>query len=442
MDRKTDQTTHYVPSLRDESMLFGKQRKTVAVSSAPGKEQRVPFTASGRASAPFALARGTNVDSIYQDAVGYLWVGGGGCGIDRFDERKRRFKHYHHNLNDPNSLISDNVYTIHGDRDGHIWVGGQYGISRFDPAKDGFTNYVPVPSDPASLLNWIWTIYHDRSGMLWLGTFGGALIRFDDKADRFVTYAPDSRDLHKLNGGGITSIHKDRTGTLWVGGFDGLYRFDRRSGAFTRYTETQGLPSSTIRCILEDKIGRLWLSTQKGISRFDAGTETFRNYDVSDGLQSNEFSDGCYEGQDGEMFFGGSNGFNAFFPDNIRDNPYVPPVVITDFTIFNKPVPIGAKSALRKAIPYIDSLTLPYRDNDFSFEFAALSYANSQKNRYRYRLEGFDPGWNETGSKRRLATYTNLDAHKYVFACRDQTVMAYGMKKACHCPFSSRRRGG
>jgi len=136
---------------------------------------------------------------------------------------------------------------------------------------------------------------------------------------------------------------------------------------------------------------------------------------VSDGLQSNEFGKVCYQSPDGEMFFGGSHGFNVFFPEIIRDNPYVPPVVITSFKIFNKPVPIGAKSVLKKAIPYVDSLTLSYRDNVFSFEFAALSYANSPKNRYRYKLEGLEPGWNEVGSKQRLATYTNLDPGKYIF---------------------------
>jgi signal transduction histidine kinase/streptogramin lyase len=296
-----------------------------------------------------------------------------------------------------------------------MWVGGQYGLSRFDPATDGFANYRPVPTNPASLANWIWTIYQDRSGTLWLGTFGGALIRSDDKAQTLMTYAPDSRDSHRLNGGGLTTIHEDRTGTLWVGGFDGLYRFNRQSGTFARYTEGQGLPSSTIRCIQEDGLGRLWLSTQKGISRFDPKLETFRNYDVSDNLQSNEFSDGCYQGPDGEIFFGGSNGFNAFFPEQVLDNPYVPPVAITSLKIFNEPVPIGANSVLKKAVPYVDSLTLSYRHNVFSFEFAALSYANSQKNRYRYKLENFDRRWNEVGSKQRLATYTNLDPGKYVF---------------------------
>jgi ligand-binding sensor domain-containing protein/signal transduction histidine kinase len=361
------------------------------------------------------LGKGTNVNGIYKDATGHLWVGGGGGGLVRFDEHTGSIKRYRHNPDDPSSLISDDVITIYEDRSGQIWVGQQYGISRYNPATDGFTNYRPVPDNSASLNNWIWVIYQDRSGAMWLGTFGGALIRFDDKAKTFVTYAPDSRDPLKLNGGGITTVHEDRTGTLWVGTFDGLYQFNRQNGTFMRYTDSQGLPSSTIRCILEDRVGRLWLSTQRGISRFDPSTQTFRNYDVSDGLQSNEFSDGCYEGPEGEMFFGGSNGFNAFFPVNVRDDPYVPPIVITSFKIFNKSVPIGPKSVLKKAIPYVDSLTLPYRDNVFSFEFAALSYANSNKNRYRYKLEHFESEWNEVDSKQRLATYTNLDPGKYVF---------------------------
>jgi signal transduction histidine kinase len=294
-------------------------------------------------------------------------------------------------------------------------VGQQGGIGRLDSATDGFTTYRPVPDNPASLANYVWVIYQDRSGMLWAGTWGGTLIRFDEKAKTFVNYPPDTRDPHRLNGGGINTIHEDRNGTLWVGTFDGLYRYNRQSETFTRYTERQGLPSSSIRCILEDGDGRLWLSTQKGISRFDPRRQTFRNYDVSDGLQSNEFSTGCYQGADGEMFFGGSNGFNGFFPRNVRDSPYVPPIVITSFKIRNEPVAIGVQSVLMKAIPYVDSLTLSYRDIVFSFEFAALSYANSEKNRYRYKLENFDPSWSEVSSKQRLATYTNLDPGRYVF---------------------------
>jgi len=382
LDRKTGGITHYVPSPENKN----------------------------------ALSKGMNVVGIYEDARGHLWLGGWGSGLDRFDERTGQYKHYRYNPGAPNSLISDGVYNIYGDRSSRIWVGQLYGLSRLDPATEQFTNYRPDPRNQTWSGSSVLGIDQDRFGTMWFGTSGGALIRLDDKTGTLVSHPPDSRDPHKLNGGPITVIHEDRAGTLWVGAWDGLYRYNRQDETFTRYTESQGLPSSVIQGMLEDKAGRLWLSTKKGMSRFDPKTETFRNYDVSDGLQGDDFSTGCYQqGPDGEMFFGGSNGFNAFFPENIRDNPYVPPVVITSFKIFNKPVLIGARSVLTKAISYVDKLTLSYRDNVFSFEFAVLSYANSRKNHYRYKLENFDPGWNEVGSAQRLATYTNLDPGNYFF---------------------------
>ena len=382
LDRKTGELTHYTP---------GPENKD-------------------------AISKGMNVAGICKDARGYLWLGGWGSGLDRFDQRTGHFKHYRPTPDSASSLISDGIYGIYGDRSGHIWVGQLYGLSRLDPATEQFTSYRPDPRNPTWNGSSVWGIYQDSSGTLWLGTTGGALLRYDEKTGTLVSCPRKLRDRHTLAGGPITAIHEDRTGELWVGAWDGLYRYNRQNETSTRYTEGQGLPSSAILGILEDKAGKLWLSTKKGISRFDPRTKTFRNYDVSDGLQGDEFSEGCYfQGPDGEMFFGGSNGFNAFFPENIQDNPYVPPVVITSFKIFNKPVPIGAKSVLKKAIPYVDSLTLPYRKNVFSFEFAALSYANSHKNRYRYKLEDFDPDWNEVGSKQRLATYMNLDPGKYVF---------------------------
>ena len=383
LDRKTGQITHYPPGSGSKN----------------------------------ALGKGSALrHNIYRDARGYLWLGGWGV-LDRFDERSGQFKHYQHKPDDPNSLLSNEILCIYEDRSGKLWLGQVSGLSRLDPATDKFINYRNNPADPASLGdNGVSAIYQDRSGTLWFGTWKGTLSRFDDKTNTFVNFRADSHDPHKLSGARIDAIHEDQAGILWVGTTGGLYRYNRENETFTHYTENQGLPSGAIQCILDDRSGRLWLGTKKGISRFDPQRETFRNYDVSDGLQSNEFSQGCYEdSQSGEMLFGGNNGITTFFPENIRDNPYVPPVVLTGFKIFNKPVPIGPDSVLKKAIPYADSLTLSYRDNVFSFEFAALSYANSQKNRYRYKLENFESGWNEVGSKQRLATYTNLDPGKYFF---------------------------
>jgi len=364
---------------------------------------------------PNALSKGSDLNSIYRDSRGYLWMGGWGGGLDRFDERTGQFRHYRHNPDDPASLISDNVLSVYEDRGGRLWVGHQGGVSLYHPGTGRFTSFQPGPNAWESSVT---AIYQDRSGTLWVGSWDGLLSRFDEKTKTFATYMPDARDPHKLPGGYIGAIREDRAGALWVGTSTGVCRYNRQSETFMRYAESQDLPtvSNFITGILEDAAGRLWLSTKKGISRLDPKTGTFRHYDVSDGLAGNEFYTRCYQqGQNGEMFFCGSNGITAFFPENIRDNPYVPPVVLTSFKIFNQPVPTSPKSVLNKAIPYVESLTLSYRDNVFSFEFAALSYANSKKNRYRYKLEPLEPGWNEVGSKQRLATYTNLDPGRYVF---------------------------
>jgi PAS domain S-box-containing protein len=169
--------------------------------------------------------------------------------------------------------------------------------------------------------------------------------------------------------------------------------------------------------ILEDKKGRLWLSTANGLSRFDPQTDSFRNYTESDGLQSNTFYpySAYSKSLSGQMFFGGPNGFNAFYPDQIVDNPHPPPVLITDFQLANKPVPIGAESVLQKSILETDEIVLSYQDRVLSFEIAVLNYQAPEKNRYNYIMEGFEQEWNEVDHTRRFVTYTNLDPGEYVF---------------------------
>ncbi len=381
LDRRTGRITHYVPGPKSRN----------------------------------ALSKGVELSAICEDARGYLWLGGWQAGLDRYDKRTGQFKHYGHNASNPGSLMSDNVLSLYQDRSGNLWVGQTGGVSRFDPATQQFVNY---PTGPNILYNTVSAIYEDRSGVLWLGKWDGVMSRLDAKTKALVNYPSDPGDPHKLQGGSIDVIYEDRAGTLWVGTETGLCQYNRQNETFTCYSESQDLSSvsNNISGLLEDAHGRLWLSTKSGIFRFDPQTGTFRHYDTSDGLQSNEFRDRAFaQGPDGEMFFGGDNGITMFLPEDIRDSPYVPPVIVTSFKIFNKTVPIGANSILKKSISFVDALTLSYRDSVFSFEFAALSYANSKKNRYRYKLESLEPGWNEVGSQQRLATYTNLNPGKYVF---------------------------
>jgi len=160
------------------------------------------------------------------------------------------------------------------------------------------------------------------------------------------------------------------------------------------------------------------LSTNKGLSRFNPSKEVFINYDVNDGLQSNEFSElSALKRSNGEMLFGGINGFTAFFPDEIVSNKVKAETVFTNFSIFNKPIGIGetinGRVLLDKSINSIDEIHLKYDENSFSVEFAALHYAASRKNKYAYKLEGFNNDWLYTTSENRFATYTNLEPGDY-----------------------------
>ena len=200
---------------------------------------------------------------------------------------------------------------------------------------------------------------------------------------------------------------------------NGLNLFNTSTGGFTCYKIEDGLPSSSINGILEDRHGNLWLSTNKGLSKFINAINLpakpeFKNYVYEDGLQSNEFTQrSCYKGTDGMLYFGGTNGFNVFDPDKITVNAYIPPIVITEFRIFNNPVTIGDKG-LKNDAESAEDLILSSKQSVFSLDFSALNYISSSNNQYAYKMEGFDKDWNYVGTKH-TATYTNLDPGKYIF---------------------------
>jgi ligand-binding sensor domain-containing protein/signal transduction histidine kinase len=357
----------------------------------------------------FDLSHNT-VASIYEDGAGVLWVGTFG-GLNRFDRESDRFYSYQNDPDDPHSLSGNSVRPICEDGSGALWVGTNRGLNRFDRETEEFIRYQHDPTDPDSLSHDnVLSIYKDRSGVLWIGTFGGGLDRFDPASDGFLHYQSDPDDLYSLSDNNVASIYEDQSGVLWVGTVGGgLNEFDRDRGLFThyRYGEDDGLPSDIVYGILEDDHGNLWLSTNEGLARFDPQGETFKRYDVGDGLQSNEFNSGAYyRSRSGEMLFGGVNGFNIFHPDQITDNPYVPPIVLTLLTQDGFPVDTA------KALEDVQEVTLHWPNNFFEFEFAALSFVQPEKNQYAYMLEGFDEDWKYLGT-RRFGRYTNLPGRNF-----------------------------
>ncbi|MGE5340487.1 MAG: two-component regulator propeller domain-containing protein [Candidatus Omnitrophota bacterium] len=392
---------------------------------------------------------------IHEDKNGILWVGTYGEGLNRLDRKTGQYKKYL-NKNDIRCIVEDDkgmfwlgtydagflkfdpqkgnvlawygkeqglsdnrVVTICVGQPGVLWIGTYGGgLNIFDSKNRTFKVFNQRNSGLSN--DQIRKIVKDKDGTLWIGTDGGGVNRFDPIREVFTIY---NRHLKKLSNDRIRTIYIDGR-TLWIGTDGGLNQLtDREMGTLVSYGIKEGLPNQTVYGILGDKKGNLWMSTDKGISMFNPKTKLFKNYDIEDGLQSLEFNSGAYykNQRTSEMFFGGINGFNAFFPADIKDDSYLPPVVITDFLLFNKSVKLKSEdpnSPLDKSIIETTQITLNYEQNMFSFEFAALAFSNPNKNIYKYQLKGYDNEWLTTNSKIRRATYTNLKPGNYTFMVR------------------------
>lgn len=411
-----------------------------------------------------------SVFSIYKDKSGILWVGCEDGGLNKIDERNNKITHYLNNPNDRFSISSNTVYSITEDKDGNLWIGTDNGgLNKFDRVTNRFTQFINDPNNPESILKnaiaqlfcdghgdlWIgfsgsgldrlrkdsnefehythnpddansvsskmiYCFYEDKARNLWIGTYEDGLMMYSRTEDKFIHYKSDPRNLNSLSNNVISAICEVEDGILWIGtNGGGLNRFDKSKNQFKHYREKNGLANDVIWGILSDEKGNLWISTGNGISRFNIKTESFKNYNSKDGLQGNDFNQWAYfKDSKGRMYFGGTNGFNSFVPEEIKENPNIPPIVLTDFQILHRPVAIGydslwGRTILEKSITETEILELDYDDNILSFEIAALDFHSPEKNQYEYMLEGFDKHWIRTDASHREITYTNLDPGKY-----------------------------
>lgn len=403
--------------------------------------------------------------AIAGDSEGNIWLGTDGGGLNCFNRATKTFTRYHHDLRNKNSINSDYVLSVAEVEPGILALGYHRGGFDLLNVKTGIcTHHIPEENKPYSLAAaTVNHVFKDQEGIIWLSTWGGGLNAFDIKTRRFIRYqntpsdsctvgsnfihfvyedtkgnlwVPNSSGLdlfdrknnkfiHYRNRPGnkqslshnmVESMLKDQAGNTWIGTGGGLNLFDAGKQQFAVYTQKDSFANNMIHAILEDHNGNLWFTTNQGLTRFNPHNRAVHNYAMSDGLQGNEFkSRASYIAPDGEMFFGGSNGFNSFYPDSINDNNFIPPVYITGFQIFNIPVEAGSEnSALREHIDETKEIRLSYRQSVFTFEFSALNYTHPEENQYAYKLEGFDEDWNRIGNKR-SATYTNLDPGEYIF---------------------------
>jgi len=350
------------------------------------------------------------VISVSESRDGTIWIGSH-MGLNALDPITGLFTHYVLNEKKP-----DDPYSLHGssagytleDSQGFIWIGMHTGLDRFDRNTGIFTHYSYDPDDPASLSHSnVAYIYESQAGDIWLGLYEGGLNKLDQKTGQVTHFRHDPDDPRSISSDAVYMIMEDHTGMMWLGTNEGLNKFDPQSGTATHYTVRDGLPNDVIYAIVEDDQGYLWLSTNFGLARFDPRTSSSQNYDYNDGLQSDEFNTfASTKTHLGEIIFAGISGTNIFRPEEIQNNDYVPPIVLTHLTQGGAPIKVEQLTENQQKI----TLRWPY--NYLEFEFAALSYSNPEKNQYAYLLEKFDQDWvaNNTNN---FGRYTNLPGGTY-----------------------------
>lgn len=353
-----------------------------------------------------------HVCALLEDHLGRIWIGTAG-GLDLYDAEQQKFIHFVHEEGNPHSIAAGAVKVIIEDKDHFLWIGTEEPgtLNRFDPSSGMFTPYIHDSDLPTSMVNTygVRAILEDHRGNLWLGTYHG-LVHFERTSGIFTQYRHSESNPNSLSHDFVWSLYETSDHLLWIGTHDGLNYFNPETNEFGIYSVEDGLPDNVIVSILEDEHGHLWLATMsKGIAQFDPQRKTFRNFDESDGLQSNFFIIGsAHKSTDGELFFGGIQGFNAFYTDEIKENPFIPYVALTAFRKFDQVV------SFEQDLNNLKEITLSYKDTFFSFEFSALDFTDPSKNQYAYRLEGFDSDWIYCGN-RHYASYTNIPPGKYVF---------------------------
>lgn len=390
------------------------------------------------------------VSSIVEDGQHNLWMGTEGGGLNYYNRSNGSFTAYKNMLNDAGSLGSNLVKIVYLDKDDNPWCGTHGGgLNVYDRNEKKFNRYLYKENDPATLSAEITSITEDPQHRLWIISQQGISI-FQRNGTKLES--TDQRSMFTSLPGFATTLYTDRAGNVWIGGAAGLYKitgntvlkidtnynvnciredhqgnlwlglnygalakYDPNKNSYTRYGNKDILANINVVGILDDEQGNLWLSSNRGLIRYNPARNSAQTYTMSDGLAGNEFNNNSYyKDSRGEMYFGGFNGITHFYPAGIEINNYTAPVVFTGLKLFNNYIGINDENKiLNENITLSPGLTFRYNQDVFTIEFALLNYIKSSKNKYSYKLEGFDKGWNEVTNN--TATYTNLPSGNYIF---------------------------
>lgn len=398
------------------------------------------------------LLSSERIYSIYKDQENNLWLGTRKFGLNILNIEKNTLKIY--SSKTKSGIKDDNIHCVYCDKDNNILIGTSNGAYKYNKETDNFTSFSKIKNlniDHYFANNRISDILHDSNGNYWFVTFNGLLFVSKDRVEIFKNkknspheigsnellkiierkdksiwiatangvskFVPQSRDFINFNRdnshlsiNSTLTIFESVDGTLWVGTETGLNKFDDSTNKFQFFTvKSHGFSNDYIYTIIEDKNRYLWMSTNKGIIKFNPFTQEVVNFNLEDGLQSYEFNIGSvFRCNDGQMLFGGVNGFNSFYPDSLVKNPHSPMPLISKFI---KKTAFGEKEVL---IGNNNIINLAYDERSFDIYFSLPEYTHPRKNNFKYRIKEIDAKWINNGNKN-YAGFIRLNPGEYTF---------------------------
>lgn len=406
----------------DQTLLVGTRGGGLNIIKSGQEKAKILNTQSGLSN--------NAVLSVNKDRKGNTWVGVDGEGIDMIEAGTGRIFHFPRDFENRPNLNFGNVYTTCIDAFNDIWLGTSgYGVVRMKVSKSKRGTYIlenfkqisnALQGDSAISIrsNVVYTIVEEKPNILWFGTRGGGIYRFNALTNKIEAHLhTGSPEKNRLSNDDVLSLHMDNQEQLWIGTSGGLNRLylSVKPYRIEHYTQYDGLPNNTIHGILEDQNQNIWLSTNNGLVFFNRLKAAFRSFDANDGLQNNEFTDGAAfrSGNSERLYFGGINGLDVIYPSKIDTVNYFPRLTISQFQVYNLMISPGDDSRiLEKHIDLTDKIKLAYNQNFISFHFTTLNYWNKQRTEYSYFLEKFDKDWNFIGQQSSV-NLTNIPPGDY-----------------------------
>lgn len=361
---------------------------------------------------------------LYEDSNQELWLGSYFDGLARMNKQTGTCQ-------DATSLLQGNlnagkpkVSCIIEDKNKNLWVGTYgSGLYKINLPTQHVTYYESTrnENDDWSINrlpnDWISYLLEDREGMIWIGTYKGLAV-LNPQTDNFINY---KKQNNLLPGYVVYSLLESSNGEIWAGTSEGLVCLNKDRLTPVLFTTADGLPSDIICGLAEDEKKNIWISTHQGISKLNPPEKKFINYYAGDGLQGNEFTrTAVFKDKRGKIFFGGTNGVTAFYPQDITEIKKEMNVLITGFHVANRPVKKGDKSGNNvitdTAVMDTEQFTLAYNENTFSIDFSVLEFSNPDRISYQYKIKELGDEWISTQPGTNRVTYSSLKPGKYTFS--------------------------